>query len=61
MPRAGTAVLKFFEWAYKNGDKMADELDYVPMPDNVVELIASDWSNQIKGAGRQAHLQYGKR
>ena len=29
------AALKFFDWAYKNGDKMADELDYVPMPDAV--------------------------
>jgi phosphate transport system substrate-binding protein len=31
----GAEVLKFFDWAYKNGAKMADELDYVPMPDAV--------------------------
>ena len=32
-------ALKFFEWAYKNGDDMAKGLDYIPMPDNVVSLI----------------------
>ena len=32
-------ALKFFDWAYKNGDKMAEELDYIPMPENVVALI----------------------
>ena len=32
-PENGKEVLKFFDWAFKNGDKMADELDYVPMPD----------------------------
>ena len=41
------AVLKFFDWAYKNGDKMASELDYVPLPDNVVGLIHDEWK-QIK-------------
>lgn len=33
-------VLKFFNWAYANGDKMADELDYVPLPDATVKLVA---------------------
>ena len=47
---ASTAALKFFEWAYKSGDKMAEELDYVPMPDAVVNLIRKVWSTQIKGA-----------
>jgi phosphate transport system substrate-binding protein len=31
-PAQAAASLKFFEWAYKNGDKTADDLDYVPMP-----------------------------
>ena len=31
----------FFDWAFKNGDKMASELDYVPMPDQVVSMIQS--------------------
>ena len=33
---AAKEALKFFDWAYANGDKMAEELDYVPLPDNVV-------------------------
>ena len=41
-------VLKFFDWAYKNGDKLASELDYVPLPDNVVGLIHEEWKS-IKG------------
>jgi phosphate transport system substrate-binding protein len=45
-------VLDFFAWAYGNGDKMADELDYVPMPDKVVGLIENTWK-QIKGPNGQ--------
>jgi phosphate transport system substrate-binding protein len=47
-------VLKFFEWAYKNGDQMASELDYVPMPDAVVSVIQSNWKTQIKDASGKA-------
>ena len=36
-PEQAAEVLKFFDWAYKNGDKLAPELDYVPLPDSVVE------------------------
>jgi phosphate transport system substrate-binding protein len=42
------AVLKFFDWAYTKGDKMAAELDYIPMPDKVVKLIQNAWKTQIK-------------
>ena len=41
-------VLKFFDWAYSKGDKMALELDYIPLPDNVVKLIQSSWKENIK-------------
>jgi phosphate transport system substrate-binding protein len=41
-------ALKFFEWAYKNGDDMAKGLDYIPMPDNVVSLIQAKWKSEIK-------------
>jgi len=44
---AGEA-LKFFDWAYRKGDKMAADLDYIPMPDNVVKMVESTWSQQIK-------------
>ncbi|HUN70168.1 MAG TPA: phosphate ABC transporter substrate-binding protein PstS [Burkholderiales bacterium] len=48
-PENAKEVLKFFEWAYKNGDEMAAALDYVPMPDAVVSLVQSSWK-QIKDA-----------
>jgi phosphate transport system substrate-binding protein len=44
---SGEAV-KFFKWAFANGGKMAEELDYIPMPDSVVKLIAKTWSVDIK-------------
>jgi len=44
-------ALKFFAWAYKNGAKMAEELDYVPMPANVVKDIEGSWTSDIKDAG----------
>lgn len=45
---ASKEALKFFAWAFKNGDKMAEELDYIPMPDAVVKLIEKTWSADIK-------------
>jgi phosphate transport system substrate-binding protein len=47
-PAQGTETLKFFDWAYKNGDKMAADLDYVPMPDSVKTLIRQQWAAQVK-------------
>jgi phosphate transport system substrate-binding protein len=46
-PTAAAEALKFFAWAYDNGDKMAEELDYIPMPDNVVALIKKTWASEI--------------
>ena len=36
------------QWAFEKGGKMAEELDYIPMPDNVVKLIEKTWSADIK-------------
>jgi phosphate transport system substrate-binding protein len=47
---AATDALKFFAWAYAKGDKMAEDLDYVPMPDKVVNAIQKMWASQIKDA-----------
>ncbi len=44
-------VLKFFDWAYREGDKLALALDYIPMPDAVVKLVQAEWKNKIKDAG----------
>jgi phosphate transport system substrate-binding protein len=45
---ASTEAIKFFKWAFAKGDKMAEELDYIPMPGNVVKLIEKTWSADIK-------------
>ena len=47
-----TIALKFFDWAYSKGDKMAEELDYIPMPDAVVELVHAAWKNIKDTAGK---------
>jgi phosphate transport system substrate-binding protein len=41
-------ALKFFAWAYKNGAKMAQDLDYIPMPDSVVKQVEAVWKKDIK-------------
>jgi phosphate transport system substrate-binding protein len=50
-PAAAAEALKFFSWAYTKGDKMAEDLDYVPMPDNVVKAIQKVWAAEVKDAG----------
>ncbi len=47
-PAQAKEVLKFFDWAYHNGGKAAEELAYVPIPDNVVRLVEDAWSKNIK-------------
>ncbi|WP_042704057.1 phosphate ABC transporter substrate-binding protein PstS [Azospirillum sp. B506] len=49
---ASAEALKFFDWAYKNGAKMATELDYVPMPEAVVSLVQKTWSQTIQADGK---------
>ncbi|MFN5446355.1 MAG: phosphate ABC transporter substrate-binding protein PstS [bacterium] len=50
----GRAVLKFFDWSYKNGSAMATELDYVPLPAATVKLIQDSWKANFKDAGGKA-------
>jgi phosphate transport system substrate-binding protein len=45
---ASKEAIKFFKWAFEKGDKMAEELDYIPMPEPVVKLIEKTWSADIK-------------
>ena len=49
-PAAATEALKFFRWAYQKGGEMAEQLDYVPLPKQVVSLIEKSWAADIKGA-----------
>ena len=51
-PANATEALKFFNWAYANGDKAAADLDYVPMPDSVVAAIQKSWGEIKDGAGK---------
>jgi phosphate transport system substrate-binding protein len=45
---ASAEAVKFFKWAFAKGGKMAEELDYIPMPESVVKLIEKTWSADIK-------------
>ena len=50
-PAAAALALKFFAWAYAKGGKMAEELDFVPMPAAVVGTVEKMWGTNIKDAG----------
>ncbi|MGZ5660041.1 MAG: phosphate ABC transporter substrate-binding protein PstS [Usitatibacter sp.] len=56
-PDVAKEVLKFFDWAYgSEGDKLAASLDYVPLPDNVVNQIKTSWKSNIKdGSGKPVY------
>ena len=51
-PAQATAALKFFDWAYKNGDKTAGDLDYVPMPAAVKTIIEKSWAEVKDASGK---------
>jgi len=53
-PETGAEVLKFFDWAFVNGGKMASDLDYVPLPDSLTKLIRASWKEQVKDASGKA-------
>ena len=55
-PAQAAAALRFFDWAFRNGDKVAEELDYVPMPDSVKQAIRAHW-NKITDASGAAVLK----
>ena len=49
-PATATSALKFFDWAYTSGDKMASELEYVPLPDSLKALVRRQWADNLKDA-----------
>jgi len=49
-PAASRQALEFFKWAYADGDKMAESLMYIPLPESVVKVIEESWK-QIQGSG----------
>ncbi|HEY8593867.1 MAG TPA: phosphate ABC transporter substrate-binding protein PstS [Devosiaceae bacterium] len=48
-------ALKFFDWAYQNGDDMAAALDYIPMPDSVVDLVHKTWTTEVVADGKAVY------
>ena len=50
----GTEVLKFFDWAYKNGNKLTTDLDYAALPESVVEQIRAAWKTNVKDSSGKA-------
>jgi len=52
-PQNAAEVLKFFDWSFRNGQKLAEALDYVPLPNAVVTIVEDAWKTQIgDGAGK---------
>ena len=56
-PAQGAATLKFFQWAYQQGDKTAGELDYVPMPAVVKTQVEKAWGEIRDGSGKAVALK----
>jgi phosphate transport system substrate-binding protein len=51
-PAKAAAMLKYFKWCYEHGGEMAAKLDYVPLPANVVEMVAATWAKDVKADGQ---------
>lgn len=46
------AMFRFFDWCYRQGAQLAKELHYVPMPENVTELVEKKWESEITCSGK---------
>ena len=51
-PAKAEAMLKFFDWCFKNGSDQAIELHYVPIPTKVCNLVRSLWAKEITASGK---------
>ena len=56
-PANATETFKFFNWAYKNGDQIAKDLDYVPLPNTVVETVEKAWAQVTDASGKPVALK----
>jgi phosphate transport system substrate-binding protein len=52
----GKEILRFFDWAFKNGDNLATELDFAALPDPLVEKIRTAWQTNIKDSSGEHPL-----
>ncbi len=53
-PEHAKTALRFFDWSYRNGQKVALALDYVPLPEDVVKLIEAQWKIELKDSAGKA-------
>ncbi len=51
-PQRSEAALKFFDWAFKNGDQLALDLEYVPMPASVKDKVRASWKGIVDNSGK---------
>jgi phosphate transport system substrate-binding protein len=56
-PQQAANTLKFFDWAFRHGDKLAAELDYVSLPNSVEDAIRKQWATNLRGTAGQAVFQ----
>nr|WP_294505379.1 phosphate ABC transporter substrate-binding protein PstS [uncultured Rhodopila sp.] len=54
---ASANVVKFFDWAYTNGGKTAEEMDYIPLPPEVQDAVRQTWKASVKGPDGKPILQ----
>jgi phosphate transport system substrate-binding protein len=52
-----TAMLKFFDWCFRNGGEVATRLDYVPMPSKVYKFVQTAWQKDVSSSGRPVALK----
>lgn len=50
--KVGQGVLRFFDWAFREGDKLAADLDYVPLPESVKEMVRRQWAANLSAEGK---------
>lgn len=50
--RTAQEMLKFFDWCYTDGADIAQELHYIPMPENVVGMVHETWKSQLRHQGQ---------
>ena len=55
-PARSANVIKFFDWAYKNGGDIAKNLEYIALPAAVQDAVRAAWRAEIKGPDGAADL-----
>ena len=50
-------VMRFFDWAFRNGDRIAQELEYIPIPDRVADAVREAWRTQVRAGGQPVWTQ----